>query len=622
MKATAGVRSANQQQSVADFLGNDGPTDGTFIGNIDGAHYVYGPDTPLSDIPPFTPTEDGAAPTGAQIIYVNGILTPAEAEADACQNLANATGANVIALHNATTDAPDGLNAIADLLQCAGDKGSELLQSLGIPYSNAATETLTSTIEDAIQNGEDINVFGHSQGGLIVSSALNEVRDDLVDSYMSDPDNPMSQAEAESQAADDLSLVHVQTFGAAAYSYPDGPTYDHWVNVADPVPDWFGVGSELPNTALDPFSEEIKAQISQFLGETYSGSIPDTEYVQGDNVTIHTFDQPVPWYTTDDDGNPSFDIGRAHDTQIYFDHLADDPAALDSIYNPANDPTDVTAGVRDGLEPATFVDQAPQSSAGETGAAAPESGDDRGSNSPGSTSSGDALQQPATESASDSPAQSPIDQLSQITDSLPADIAGPFQQALQNMQQALVSPSDYPDGLSDVAGALNQMSTLMNSVPDGSGASQYQSGSADTPGYDFSQFTNGDAQAGSDLAQAAQAMAMVMTMAQGTMTPDAYAANLDTVYSVCQSWSGISDGGEDITRSIAHRPTVPDHRLTAGGHRRTVPAGSPEHATSIGVAFGLSGWSLRRRWSVEPDVYLDEQRSRWIGSEPISIWIG
>ena len=33
-------------------------------------------------------------------------------------------------------------------------------------------------------------------------------------------------------------------------------------------------------------------------------------------------------------------------------------------------------------------------------------------------------------------------------------------------------------------------------------------------------------------------------MAQGTMTPDAYAANLDTVYSVCQSWSGISDGGE------------------------------------------------------------------------------
>ena len=39
-----------------------------------------------------------------------------------------------------------------------------------------------------------------------------------------------------------LGLVHAETFGAAAYHYPDGPQYEHFINTSDPVPRLAGLG--------------------------------------------------------------------------------------------------------------------------------------------------------------------------------------------------------------------------------------------------------------------------------------------------------------------------------------------------------------------------------------------
>jgi hypothetical protein len=44
------------------------------------------------------------------------------------------------------------------------------------------------------------------------------------------------------QAQKAMSKLEVETFGAAATRYPDGPQYVHYVNRGDPVPGMFGLG--------------------------------------------------------------------------------------------------------------------------------------------------------------------------------------------------------------------------------------------------------------------------------------------------------------------------------------------------------------------------------------------
>jgi hypothetical protein len=51
----------------------------------------------------------------------------------------------------------------------------------------------------------------------------------------------LTRAEAEQK----LGLVKVETFGAAAGHYPDGPQYVHYINRDDPVPSLFGLGWDI-----------------------------------------------------------------------------------------------------------------------------------------------------------------------------------------------------------------------------------------------------------------------------------------------------------------------------------------------------------------------------------------
>jgi hypothetical protein len=195
----------------------DGLTDKAYDGAIVGAGgKAYPANTSLKDVPPVVPN-NGQKPNGL-IIYVNGIRTSKEGQATSLQNIANKTGAAVLGVHNSTE------STFKDLVQSLGDK-----LNLG---TNPAVDNIASKVYDSLKKGEPVHLFGHSQGALILSRALGDVRKRLL----------AEDGLSTTQANQLLSNVKVETFGGAAASYPDGPKYVHYVNTADPVPGLFGLG--------------------------------------------------------------------------------------------------------------------------------------------------------------------------------------------------------------------------------------------------------------------------------------------------------------------------------------------------------------------------------------------
>ncbi|MCP3136992.1 hypothetical protein [Pyxidicoccus xibeiensis] len=204
-------------QAVAGALGfghkPDRVHDGKFLG---AGGQTFSPDTPLSDVPAVTPRDNPNA--NHTILYVNGILTTKDAQANSLQSIADATGARVVGIHNAT----EGF--AADLAECVKDKLDK--------GTNPAVDTLADTLYNELKAGRSVHLMAHSQGGLISSRALNDVYNRLrIEDGMS-----------KEQAQQAMSQLNVETFGAAATRYPDGPNYVHYVNRGDPVPSLFGLG--------------------------------------------------------------------------------------------------------------------------------------------------------------------------------------------------------------------------------------------------------------------------------------------------------------------------------------------------------------------------------------------
>jgi hypothetical protein len=191
----------------------DSAYDGFFVG-AEGK--TFSPATPLNQIPTVKPS-DGRE-TNETLIFINGINTSRNDQATSLQAIANQTGARVVGIHNGT----DGM--IADLSQSLTDK-----LDMG---KNPAVDTLADTVYRDIKAGHSIHLIAHSQGGLITSRALNHVYQRLR------IEDGWSKAATEKQ----LGMVKVETFGAAAGHYPDGPQYVHYINRDDPVPSLFGLG--------------------------------------------------------------------------------------------------------------------------------------------------------------------------------------------------------------------------------------------------------------------------------------------------------------------------------------------------------------------------------------------
>lgn len=191
--------------------------DGKYVG---AGGTAYNTTTPLDQIPPIRPNNGKVA--SETIIYVNGISNNKADQTRDMQTIANSTGANIIGIHNSTQ------GTIKDLIQSLGDK-----TDIG---TNLAVDSVANTVYDQIKQGKTIHLMGHSQGALIISRALSDVRRRLI------AEDGMSG----SQASRLLNNVKVETFGGAAGSYPDGPQYVHYVNRVDAVPALVGLGPFRP----------------------------------------------------------------------------------------------------------------------------------------------------------------------------------------------------------------------------------------------------------------------------------------------------------------------------------------------------------------------------------------
>jgi hypothetical protein len=199
--------------------------DGAFVGS-DGR--TFPSITLLSQVPAVKPS-DGRKPNET-IIYINGINTTKDEQAASLQAIADRTGAQVIGIHNAT----EGI--VTDLGQCITDKLDK--------GRNPAVDTLADTVYNEITAGRSVHLLAHSQGGLITSRALTHVYQRLQ------LEDGLSPAAAERL----LGRVKVETFGAAAGHYPNGPQYVHYINRDDIVPSWFGLGWDIDriNPTLNP----------------------------------------------------------------------------------------------------------------------------------------------------------------------------------------------------------------------------------------------------------------------------------------------------------------------------------------------------------------------------------
>jgi hypothetical protein len=210
------AQAVSKAQAVRGLFGGDSPDkvhDGKFVG---AGGQTFPPGTPLSSIPGVTP-RNNPNPTET-ILYVNGISDTKDKQAGSLQHIADATGAKLVGVHNAT----EGM--VKDLAQSVKDKLDK--------GTNPAVDTMADTIYSELKAGRSIHVMGHSQGGLILSRALNDVSRRLRS------EDGLSQADAEKL----LGRVNVETFGGAAGRYPDGPKYVHYINNQDKVPTLFGLG--------------------------------------------------------------------------------------------------------------------------------------------------------------------------------------------------------------------------------------------------------------------------------------------------------------------------------------------------------------------------------------------
>lgn len=197
----------------------DTAVDGYYLG---AGGRVYPPSTPLSRVPRVVPGPDSEVPrTGETIIYVNGISTNTASQAASLQDIADHTGANVIGVRNATA------GFVSDIGQSIGD-------TFGIG-DNPAVETMADTVYEEIKAGRPVHIMAHSQGALVTSRALIDVRNRLLVENGIFSLNPARRREAIARTEAMLGRVKVETFGGAAGSFPDGPQYVHYVNTKDPI---------------------------------------------------------------------------------------------------------------------------------------------------------------------------------------------------------------------------------------------------------------------------------------------------------------------------------------------------------------------------------------------------
>ncbi|HTQ11362.1 MAG TPA: DUF4157 domain-containing protein, partial [Fimbriimonadaceae bacterium] len=234
---------------------NDGDLTGPFFpgdpmpdsGKVGGLH---GSGSPAS--------REKAIASGANL-FVNGIDTTLADHYRAAQRLANTLNTTVVGVYNATA----GMKS--DLLQCAGDK---LFDRSGNPAVGTVAR-LIRTYGDARKPQGGMQIFAHSQGSLIVSEALRQAK----------------------TTGSDLSQNEVTTLGNAAFTYPAGPKYHHYIHDDDAVSMSVGTGSAISNVMNNTGVGKSLSQLA--LGQTADVSATTvTLHHGGSGIEPHAINAP------------------------------------------------------------------------------------------------------------------------------------------------------------------------------------------------------------------------------------------------------------------------------------------------------------------------------------------
>lgn len=255
--------------------------DGTFSGLAGGSSggpgtiEGYRRDSKFYNVPSVTAANTGVnaeRPVEKLLLYINGIGTPRATHAYTVKLLSVVTSARVIGIYNQSGDG-ESPNAVADLLQCLGDKTGW--------GNNPATNTLANTAAVACIEGKFLNIVAHSQGAIITSRGMRQAigmlldyfgrQDPVVRPLLEEVDRINSRtlwqqltASRSSELRNTTTIITLerelrervkpyienlldryisaQTFGGAARFYPNGPRYRHVYNRWDPVPNLVGQG--------------------------------------------------------------------------------------------------------------------------------------------------------------------------------------------------------------------------------------------------------------------------------------------------------------------------------------------------------------------------------------------
>ena len=201
-----------------------GGSDVSYDGDLVGANgQTFPPNTPIESLPAVMPKNGKAG--NETVVFVNGVGESHAGLSGEMQQVADATGEPVVSVYNATE------GTLKDFLQTIEGRFD-----IG---KNPAVDSLADVVYQHVKSGQPIRIAGYSQGGLIVSRALSDVKQRLMN------EDGMSEADATKR----LGLVTAETFAGAASSYPDGPKYTHYVNKFDPVQlfSFYAFGDNPPN---------------------------------------------------------------------------------------------------------------------------------------------------------------------------------------------------------------------------------------------------------------------------------------------------------------------------------------------------------------------------------------
>lgn len=244
--------------------------DGMYVGS-DG--YAYPPDKfNVTQVPPFQPANPVSNPPPTTY-FTNGILTDPSGAMAGAQDLANHTGSNVVPIYNATE------GGVTDISQTELDR-----INLG---DNKAADTLANAISADLAAGRQVNVVGYSQGGAVVSHALQMVDQRIMDQHGGWLGNLPLIGDGNRQERERiLSNVNVVGIAGAGKNFPAGPQYTFYVNQHDPVPNTLGV--HAPNGLEDAVINTLTFT-SPLLAVLNGGGAG----FNAPGAKIYTFDDPA-----------------------------------------------------------------------------------------------------------------------------------------------------------------------------------------------------------------------------------------------------------------------------------------------------------------------------------------